>query len=334
MYRHLRSPSRWCRVLAAAACPLLALPLSAQTPAPTQRVLRVVPGTDTSVQQVLHVEPLANPPAHLASPPPVVPAVPQPVEFRVKLAWLSDPVTFPYPLGTELTPQGLAVSGYVPNEAVRRRVVQLAQDQAGVPVMDRMQLHPSLFIRLPAAAAAADLQAQAVELLTGEFPGLAPQLQVTADGKGRVRVAGIVPTEAEQLAVGVCLRRLGGCASVASDMQLPVAVQAVAAEPAAEETPAFILFRPQPLPEGTVSRPGNDVEEGAAAQVRRVVEAVCGDEGRDVRVEELTGRRVEVSLVASSEEAGQRLGPRVVQQLEGVPALAGREVGVRVRVAE
>src|SRR4051812_23317793 len=158
MLCRLRKPSVWCRAAVAAACALVpALPLAAQAP-PAQRVLRVVRAAD-SQGAVAQVEAVPQP--DQAAPPAAAVEPGQPVETQVKLAWLSDPLTFPYPLGATLTPQGLAVTGYVPNEAVRARVVAVAQEHAGAAVVDRLQLYPNLYLRLSRPAAAADLRARA-----------------------------------------------------------------------------------------------------------------------------------------------------------------------------
>jgi hypothetical protein len=368
MRRNFRALPACCRGLGAAACALaLALPLHAQSPPARQRVLRVVAGAD-GANQPLIVVPVADPPPQLDTPPPVPTPAPVPetgltVETQVKLAWLSDPVTFPYALGAEMTPKGLAVSGFVPSAAVHSRVVQLAQQTCGAAVIDRLQIHPNLYLRLPGFTPAADLKARARELLTQEFPEQAAHVQVSADGRGRVRVAGAIGSAADQLAISQCLRRLDGCACVSNELQLPASAVATlplpgevtaavapqaAPEPmpvsatrpvSADDIPAVSLQRPVPIPDAP---PGaaNPVWVSKAAPpptatwIRGMVEAMCGADARDVRIEEFTERRLIVSLRVAREDVAQRLGPHIIQRLEQVPDLANREVGLRVRLAE
>src|SRR4051794_6283264 len=50
-------------------------------------------------------------------------------EIQIELAWLADPVTFPYFLEARTTSAGLVVRGYVPNKAVHEQAVNLAKVQ-------------------------------------------------------------------------------------------------------------------------------------------------------------------------------------------------------------
>src|ERR1700730_10744903 len=48
-------------------------------------------------------------------------------EVNVEVAWLADPVTFPYYLEAHATDSHLEVRGYVPNKSVREHAVRIAQ---------------------------------------------------------------------------------------------------------------------------------------------------------------------------------------------------------------
>src|SRR4051812_21160725 len=49
------------------------------------------------------------------------------VEINIEVAWLADPVTFPYYLEAHATATQLEVRGYVPNKAVRDQAIRIAQ---------------------------------------------------------------------------------------------------------------------------------------------------------------------------------------------------------------
>ena len=64
------------------------------------------------------------------------------IEVNVEVAWLADPVTFPYYLEAHATGSQLEVRGYVPNKAVREHAIRIAQVNSSVPVIDSMKEHP------------------------------------------------------------------------------------------------------------------------------------------------------------------------------------------------
>src|SRR5262245_52455460 len=47
------------------------------------------------------------------------------MEVLVELAWLADPVTFPYYLEARVDGQALEVRGYVPSKAIRDKAINL-----------------------------------------------------------------------------------------------------------------------------------------------------------------------------------------------------------------
>src|SRR5262245_20317178 len=45
-------------------------------------------------------------------------------EIKVELAWLTDPITFPYQLAARVCGSSLEVGGIVPNDVLRQRALQ------------------------------------------------------------------------------------------------------------------------------------------------------------------------------------------------------------------
>src|SRR5450631_2352082 len=68
-------------------------------------------------------------------------------EVNVEVAWLADPVTFPYYPEAHATSSQLEVRGYVPNKAVREHAIRIAQVNSSVRVIDSMKEHPSLLVK-------------------------------------------------------------------------------------------------------------------------------------------------------------------------------------------
>ena len=134
-------------------------------------------------------------------------------EVGVELAWLADPVTFPYYLEAHVDGSALEVRGYVPNRQVRDHALKLARLHSPLTVTDAMKEHPSLLVR-PSAMSQQQLQRSAASVLREALPKQYQALQVQAADDGSVTVRGTVKTPEDRLAVSHSLRRLHGCTSV------------------------------------------------------------------------------------------------------------------------
>ena len=141
------------------------------------------------------------------------------LEIHVELAWLADPVTFPYYLEARVDKNTLEIRGYVPSKAVRDQVIKIARLQTTLGIGDGMREHPSIAVR-PHQLPPAQLQAAAQTALKEAFPKHVNHLgvQCTRDGKAIIR--GAVRTSEEKLAVSHALRRLHGCACVVNLVEI------------------------------------------------------------------------------------------------------------------
>ncbi len=151
------------------------------------------------------------------------PSAPDPrrlAEINVEIAWLADPVTFPYYLEARTNGANVEVRGYVPSKAVREHALRLAQVQASAPVIDAMKEHPSLLVR-PSPMAPQELQRRVISSLREALPKASAQLQVQLAPDGKVFVYGTIPTHEDKLTVSLSLRRLHGCTSVQNQTQVP-----------------------------------------------------------------------------------------------------------------
>lgn len=140
------------------------------------------------------------------------------VKFQVELAWLADPITFPYYLEARVKGDSLEVHGYVPNKTVRSQAISLAKLNCPLMVVDTMREHPSLEVH-PLQRSPEQLKSAAQTALREGLPGLKLRVQCQADGT--VQVSGRVRSLEQKLKVSQALRRLHGCTSVANMTQTP-----------------------------------------------------------------------------------------------------------------
>jgi hypothetical protein len=146
-------------------------------------------------------------------------------EATVEIAWLADPVTFPYYLEARAVNTQLEVRGYVPNKAIREQALRTAQLYSSLPTFDAMKEHPSLLVR-PAAMSAQQLHTSVVSSLKAALPKQHQQLKVSCDADGKVYVSGPVAGYDEKVAVSHALRRLQGVTSVQNLTSLPIELAA------------------------------------------------------------------------------------------------------------
>lgn len=185
-------------------------------------------------------------------------------EAAVEIAWLADPITFPYYLEARATNAQLEVRGYVPNKAVREQALRIAQLHASMPVTDALKEHPSLLVRA-SQMSPAQLQSSVQSSLKVALPKQYQKLKAECGNDGSVSVVGPVASLEEKIAVSHSLRRLHGCTSVQNLTTLPGELAhaaprdrtpvittshvkpVVALEPRTK--PWWSLGKPQPTPE-------------------------------------------------------------------------------------
>jgi hypothetical protein len=139
---------------------------------------------------------------------------PQQDDVRVQLAWMADPLTFPWNLAARVGPTSLEVVGYVPTDAVRQRVMQLARENCDLPVADRLQVHPGLPLPFGSQASSPELRQAVLGHLAQHLGERLHHLQIQPEAGGRIVLTGTVLSPQEQLQVARSLRTLNGCRSV------------------------------------------------------------------------------------------------------------------------
>jgi hypothetical protein len=151
---------------------------------------------------------------------PVVPAQQTRImEMEIELAWLADPLTFPYHLAARVQGSAVHVRGFVQNKAAHDKALRIARERGALPVVDELKIHPKMLIggMVPAEAPRA---AEAEAALKGTFPGRAAALHVACRPDGQVTVTGTIASLEEKVAASRHLRALPGCAAVINQLQL------------------------------------------------------------------------------------------------------------------
>lgn len=175
-------------------------------------------------------------------------------EIQVELAWLADPVTFPFHLQARATEAGLEARGYVPTEAARDRALELARQKSRMTVIDALRIHPTL-VQSRAGEPAAVVQQAAAAVLAEAYPDHATKFAIQVQPRGQVRVLGEVPSREEQLAISKRLRRVRGCTSVDNQLSCLSETRSATAQHFITRTRAEQVLRPDPLPEAQLARP-------------------------------------------------------------------------------
>jgi hypothetical protein len=253
-----------------------------------------------------------QPPAPMPIPT-VDPAVLQMLQMRVQLAWLGDPLTFAHTLNLSAGPQGFLVTGYVPDDGVRLRALQLAAQLCGRPVVDGLLAYPYPVVRHVGVASAEALRSEAMAVLRDAFGTRGANWQVAGALDGRVTVSGPFASPKEQLQIASALRRCSRCTCVSS-------------QPTRVEPPAVVTrvnFAPAPVrAPGTAYETLGELEwepEPVAVQLQEAIRARCGRDLRDVRVEFLEDGRLHITLqVAPGADRG-----RVENAVRQLPELIG-----------
>jgi hypothetical protein len=140
-------------------------------------------------------------------------------EMRIELALMADPATFACNLTARLNGKAMMVNGYVPNDAVREKAIQIARTGTHLIVADGLRIHPTLAMR-SAGVPKEQLEQGAMELLSEAFPEIAPALEIKVTITGQIKLTGSARSFEEKLNVSNRLRRLSGCTSVVNELKV------------------------------------------------------------------------------------------------------------------
>jgi osmotically-inducible protein OsmY len=140
-------------------------------------------------------------------------------QMKVELALMADPSTFAYDLTARLSDKALLLNGYVPNDAVREKAIQIARTGTHLIIADGLRIHPSLVWR-SAGVPAEKLRQDADDLLRDVFPEIAPSLEIKATITGQITLIGSARSFEEKVNASKRLRRVNGCTSVVNELKV------------------------------------------------------------------------------------------------------------------
>ena len=138
-------------------------------------------------------------------------------EMKVELALLADIATFPYSLGARAAGETLALRGYVPNEMVRQRAVELARQNTFLTVRDELIVQTNLSLRSPLRPAEV-LQLEGAALLQKNLGEPAKQMSIGVRPNGAIVLTGRIDSVESKLAVSRLFRSLSGCSGVVNEL--------------------------------------------------------------------------------------------------------------------
>jgi hypothetical protein len=138
-------------------------------------------------------------------------------EMKVELAWLADIAAFPYHLGARASGETLTLRGYVPNELVRQKAVDIAKSNTFLTVRDELRIQRNLSLR-PSLRSVELLQTDGAELLRKNLGEAARFISLSAKPNGIVVLTGHIDSVESKVEVSRLMRQLSGCYGVVNQL--------------------------------------------------------------------------------------------------------------------
>jgi hypothetical protein len=135
-------------------------------------------------------------------------------EIQAELAWLADPMLFPYELSGRSRGAVLEIVGQVPTESLQRRAVDLARAATRAGDVRPPIVNPSLSHSWPSQSPT--LADDARKALGEVVPKYLASVHVSANHEGELLVTGVVGSDEDRLAVSRRLRQVHGCTAIAN----------------------------------------------------------------------------------------------------------------------
>lgn len=139
--------------------------------------------------------------------------------IQIELAWLADPVTFPYNLGVYPSGSSFEVRGFVPTEAVRTQAIKIARAHTRRAVTDGIKVYPGMAVRSGSESAEKIVKATA-DVLTQALGERGRSLTIRAKAGGQVTLQGTVGCHEEKLLVSRQMRKVTGCTSSINELSV------------------------------------------------------------------------------------------------------------------
>jgi osmotically-inducible protein OsmY len=166
-------------------------------------------------------------------------------EINIELAWLADPATFPCHLKAYQVGETINLRGFVPNDEVRQRAVQIAGEHTTLTIQDGLRKYSSIPYP-PTGVPVNVVRGAAADALVRCLGEAGRSLEVAVSPGGKVVVTGNVATATEKLAISEAMCRVHGCTSVINSVTTPDMDQsrASASKPLEEKVASVAPSRP------------------------------------------------------------------------------------------
>jgi hypothetical protein len=149
----------------------------------------------------------------------VSPSVSRLAEIKVELAWLGDRATFPCQLAARRVGCKLEVGGFVPDESLRKKAIELARANCDLPVVDKLLVNPGSAMVI-ARATHEELSRAAAAAMGRILAKHGEEFSFETDPSGEITIKGLIPTWEDKLTVSRRLSQLPGCTGVVNQFRV------------------------------------------------------------------------------------------------------------------
>lgn len=222
------------------------------------------------------------------------------VEIAVEIAWMADPITFPYELRAITHGGVLEVHGAVPDAFVRKQALNIARLHSRSKALDQTDITAAAaknFTPVPANQVVARTQAA----LARAMPQLTSSVNAQCDADGVVTLSGSASTVAEKVACGELMRRIPGCLRVQNTIE--VGGKAPVSQPPAQTAVSTV----------PVIEPDRPTTNAVTEQIRLRVAQVC-PQASDLAVYQTAPGRYQIQFTAANDAAATALARTIFNQ--------------------
>jgi len=219
-------------------------------------------------------------------------------EIAVELAWMNDPITFPYELRAFIKNGVVEVHGVVPSPIVRKQALNIARLFGSKHVLDQTDIAAGSlksYVNVPSEKVVAAAQAR----IGRGLPQLRSTVGIECSAEGRAVLHGTASTVAEKLALSEMMRVVPGCLQVENRIQVGDVASAGIVQTAEYLAPS------RPTSTGGV----------AIERICRRIAILC-PQAKDVEVRQLAADRFHIHFSATTDAEASRLAAHIFGQEE------------------
>lgn len=228
---------------------------------------------------------------------------PRAAETAIELAWLADPITYPYSLRAFLKNNVLEVHGQVPSMFVRKQALAIARLFANAPVLDQTDLIPGC-AKTFVAAPKDKVQKRIHDRIARGLPQLTKLIVADCDDEGRVTLTGSAPSLAEKMALADLVRSAPGVMVCVNRVSVAAVLPPTAIQTVAHTAPA-------PAP-AMFKRP---VTNETTEIMREKLIKMCPT-ATQMGVLQTGPRRFQIQFIARTDDEASRLATLIFNQAE------------------